>query len=147
MGLTRRNVQGVLGSLPFLGWLDPIRATVNHSVARHYREHKDGRSLYTLLNEHIHSGIRVDDLERILGIGRSLGQIDAHYTNQVQSDPDAYPDGVEPHDEMFEYPMSYWFVHLHIRDGVLINHDPTWYAEYPTGLVVHDDGTIEARTT
>lgn len=139
MSLERRIVLKIIGLFPLLGWVDPIRAISNTDAAIHYRAKRDGRSIYKLLRDHIRDGIHYTDLQRILGPFRLFGPADHDYT--VSAAP-GYPDfeGVDVTMGHFliEYDMSYMGLHLEIRDGYLVNHDPDQYNDYPDGFAFRD---------
>lgn len=73
----RRTACKVLGALPFLGWLDPLRAVKYHASAVRYRAHRDGRSLFIMLRDFVRNGVSHEDLTRILGPFEIVGRIDS----------------------------------------------------------------------
>lgn len=148
MQLNRRTACQIIGSIPFLGWIDPIRSIVNTEAAIHYRAKGDGRSLYKLLRDHIRNGIHYQELRRILGPFKLIGSVDHDYTKSGASGiSGAIPTEVlNVGHKYIEYPMSYAALWLEIKDGKLVNHQPEEYYEYPDGFTYSEGGGLEAVT-
>lgn len=144
--IDRRTILKLIGSLPLLGWVDPIRAIALSDLAIHYRASGDGRSIYKLLRDHIRNGMHYTDLERILGPFKLFGPADHDY---FASAAPGYPDfaGVDISDGhlLVEYKMSYAVLVIEIRDGYLVNHEPDQFDEYPDGFV-YRNGELEPIT-
>lgn len=139
--IDRRTVCKVLGAMPFLGWLDPLRAIEQHACAVQYRAHRDGRSLFIMLRDFIRNGASHEDLARILGPFKIAGRIDPTPSEPLAIDTtDKDVSALEHGDCLIEYPMSFWHVQLRLRDGALVDHDPSDFETYPDGLYLTDRG-------
>jgi hypothetical protein len=112
-----------------------------HPSAVHYREHRDGRSLYVLLRDVVRNGISHDDLARILGPFKIVSaQDDGTDTSAAQSGIAAASSNLDRGEQVIEYPMSFWHLRLTLRDGRLVDHDPGHFEIYPDALAIGDDG-------
>jgi len=103
------------------------------SSAAHFREYRDGQSLFAVMHDSIRPGDSIVKVEHLLGRGLTVGQKDALQAakNMEAKNPANWPDGVNDDDWVigFRYGelSTLW---LQFRDGRLVNHDPKDYAKY-----------------
>lgn len=135
MRIDRRTICKLFGAIPFLGWLDPLRAVEQHPSAVHYRSHRDGRSLFVLLRDFVRNGISHEELARILG-PFEIVSAEARETHQRGTEVDSGRclSDLEQGRVEIDYPMSYWSVRLVLCNGRLVDHDPRHFEVYPTAL-------------
>jgi hypothetical protein len=102
--------------------------------ADHYRRFRDGQTLYSVLHTEVEPGSAVQDVEKLLGAGvpvtdgveavrAGLKQLAIRYHEH-------YPDGVYETDTFLEWPAGEDSVTLQFRNGWLMNHDPSQFAQY-----------------
>jgi hypothetical protein len=102
--------------------------------ADHYRRFHDGKSLYALLNSRIRSGDSLQDVEELLGPATipidNVEELRTELREDSLTQPDHFPDGVYNEDTFATYPIGDDTVTLQLRNGFLINHQPSQYQDY-----------------
>ena len=115
---------GVLTGLALLA-----TSCASMSAAEHYRKHKDGGSLRSVLRNNIQQGDTESKVTILLG--KKTYKSDAHRNGVLgtfQLRPKEFPDGVKETDHIVFYPYDErGLIRLIFRDGNLINHDPARY--------------------
>jgi hypothetical protein len=102
--------------------------------ADHYRRFRDGQTLYSVLHTNIERGSTVPDIEKLLGPGAPVTDgVESLRTRVKQLAvryPELYPDGVHETDTFLDWPAGEDSVTLQFRNGWLMNHNPSQFAQY-----------------
>jgi hypothetical protein len=102
--------------------------------ADHYRKFRDGQTLYSVLHTDVEPGSAVQDVENLLGTGvpvtAGVESLRARLKQQAIRYPELYRDGIHETDTFLNWPAGEDSVTLQFRNGWLMNHDPSQFAQY-----------------
>ena len=102
--------------------------------ADHYRRFRDGQTLYSVLHTNIERGSTVPDVEKLLGpetpVTDGVESLRTRVKQLAVRYPEPYPDGVHETDTFLDWPAGEDSVTLQFRNGWLMNHNPSQFAQY-----------------
>jgi hypothetical protein len=108
---------GLAVAMAIVRWNDPS--------ARYIRTH-DASSLDVVFRSRIKNGDRIEHVESMLGpCKRVPSGLRTFYLNNARRRPSEHPQGGEDRDKFIAYKAGAWNVVLQIRDGRLVNFNPT----------------------
>jgi hypothetical protein len=118
--------------------------------ADHYQRFHDGKSLYALLHSRIKSGDSLQNVEELLGPATlatdNVEELRTEFRENSQTQPEHFPDGVHDEDTFAVYPLADDKVVLQLRNGFVVNHQPSQYLEFrPAGDVAGYQATVGGK--
>ena len=105
---------------------------VTNDAAAAYRSNPNGKDLYAVLNKMVQNGDTIEKVRGLLGPGEPGDEQLVETTERFAAKhPGSYPQGVQRTDTLIGYQVdSSIRIFLQFRDGKLINHSPSDFAEY-----------------